>query len=117
MYKLSEKAGDLDQRIRSILSECRDVVCSYDPEAALVLYGSRARGRPRADSDLDLLVLLREAMSSEKKNRIHDSLYEIGLAHDIVISTIIKTRTDWEQPITQATALYQSIQQEGILVA
>ncbi len=117
MRKLTEKQDSLDTRIRSILSECTEKVCQYDSDARVILYGSQARGQATAYSDLDLLVLLSSEISCDLNNQIHDSIYEVALEKDIVISTIIKSRSSWELPISQATPLYQSIQNEGILVA
>ncbi len=53
----------------------------------------------------------------QKQDQLDKRLYEIGLECDIVISAIIKSISYWEQPISKATLLYQSIQSEGILVA
>ena len=117
MYKLTEKQDTLNARIRGILSECMGKVRYYDSDAGVILYGSQARGQATAWSDLDLLVLLSSESSTDLNNQIHDSLYEIALEKDIVISTIIKSRSSWEQPVSQATPLYQSIRNEGILVA
>jgi len=117
MHNLAEKQELLNTRIRETLSECMGKVHSYDRDASVILYGSQARGQATAGSDLDLLVLLSSEISSELNNQIHDSLYEVALEKDIVICSIIKSRSSWEQPISRATPLYQSIRSEGILVA
>ena len=53
----------------------RDIAREFEPER-IILFGSYARGNPRADSDVDLLVLLRCTgkpfrKSLEILNRIH----------------------------------------------
>ena len=117
MYKLAEKSTLLDAKLQNILSKCTSNVRQYDSNARVILYGSQARGQATEYSDIDLLLLLSSDLATELKNQIHDSLYDISLENDIVISMIIKTESNWEQPISQATPLYQSIQSEGILVA
>lgn len=117
MYKLGQKQDQLDEHICAILRHCAEAVHKDYPNAKIILYGSQARGQATRQSDLDLLILLHTEMSSRNKNDIHDRLYEIGLGYDIVISAIIKSISFWKQPISMATPLYQSIQNEGILVA
>ncbi len=42
-----------------------------DPEVqGLVLFGSRARGDARADSDLDLLILVRDPLTTEREKQL-----------------------------------------------
>lgn len=45
---------------------------SRDPEVErLVLSGSRTRGEARADSDLDLLLILRGSLTPQREKRLH----------------------------------------------
>jgi predicted nucleotidyltransferase len=117
MYSLAEKEKILGTHIKKVLLRCRDVVNSEYSDAEIVLYGSQARADAQPDSDVDLLVLLDEQIPAEKKRHIHDLLYDIALAEDMVISIIIKTTDRWNLPVSRATPLYQIIQKEGIKVA
>lgn len=47
-------------RVRDYLATQEDVVAAY-------LFGSRAQGRARAHSDVDIAVLLREGLTSEER--------------------------------------------------
>ena len=117
MYSLADKEPILNNQIKHVLLLCRDVVHSDYPSAQIILYGSQARGQAHSESDVDLLVLLDQAVPTTTKKHIHDLLYDIALAEDVVISCIIKSNDKWNQPISQATPLYQMIQKEGIKVA
>ena len=50
----------------------RALAClGQDPEVqSLVLFGSRARGDARADSDLDLLVIVRDPLTPERQKQL-----------------------------------------------
>lgn len=117
MYKLSQKQGQLNERIREILSRCAETVHQRYSQAQIILYGSHARGDAYTESDMDILILLDSELTPDEKNQLHDMLYEIGLEYDLVISILIKSTPYWESPISQASPLYKSIQDEGILVA
>lgn len=46
-----------------------------DPEVQnLVLFGSRARGEAREDSDLDLLLILQGSLTSEREKRLRQKV-------------------------------------------
>ncbi len=117
MYNLSEKEPALHTQIKNLLLQCGGAVHSDFPNAEIILYGSQARGQAQFESDVDLLVLLDEDVPAETKKRIHDLLYDIALAEDVVISAIITSNHKWNLPICQATPLYRTIQREGIKVA
>jgi len=117
MRHLDEQKRILESHVKQIALVCRDAIRAKYPTARIVLYGSYARGQAGPESDLDLLVLLDEDVTPEKKRIIRDMLYDIGLAEDFVISVIIRSVEKWNSPISQAMLLYRIIQQEGIQVA
>lgn len=106
----------LDKHTKKALLACRDAVCKRYPDASIVLYGSQARGQAGPESDLDLLVLLNQEVTSEITRSIRDMLYEVGLQNDLVISVIVRSLDVWNSPIWQATALHKEINREGIEV-
>ena len=65
----------------------RRIVRDFQPER-IVLFGSQARGDARADSDADLLVVLRDVEHRRHAAaRIHTALAGIPLGTDIVVVT------------------------------
>lgn len=83
------------------------------PQNQVILFGSRARGTHREDSDWDFLILLdQEELTSKEKNELRDVLYDLELELEAVISTIIHTKKDWEE--MSITPLYRIIEEEGV---
>jgi predicted nucleotidyltransferase len=79
----------------------------------VILYGSRARGDARDDSDWDVLILL------DKDNiRPHDydeytyPLRELGWDIGECINTVLYTKKDWQHDI--AAPFQQNVTREGI---
>lgn len=89
-------------------------VKGIDPEARVILFGSRARGDWGKNSDWDFLILLHKKASEPFKREIRDSIYEIELDTDEVISTIIENEVDWLK--YEIIPLFKIIEKEGIEV-
>ena len=54
----------------------------------IILFGSRARGDAREDSDVDLLVIAdTELPPDERSFRAHKAVRDLGLATDILVVT------------------------------
>ena len=94
------------------LQEVKRNVQEIDPQAEVWLFGSRARGDARDDSDWDFLVLTDELVNWGFKSRLRDHLYDVGFNSNHVISTVIQSR---KQPsFLTVTELYQNVMEEGI---
>lgn len=67
----------------------RAIVEAVDPEQ-IILFGSRARGTQRADSDIDLLVVQSEPFGASKSRhqetvRAYEAVSGLGVAKDILV--------------------------------
>jgi len=87
-------------------------VLEIDPLAEVWLFGSRARGDARADSDWDFLVLTDEPANWTFKRRLRDHLYDVGFSANHVISTVIQSRK--QTPFLTITDLYQNAMEERV---
>ena len=94
-----------------IVKLVRQEVIKIDPKAEVILFGSRARGDYREDSDWDFLILLHQPLTRDLKEFILDKLYDLELQTDSVISTIIHTKSEWEK--RAITPIYQVVKKEG----
>lgn len=83
--------------------------------ASLWLYGSRARGTAKEDSDWDLLILL-----DKEKREITDfdaysaPLMELGFENEQVVMPQIYTRKEWEK--CAFTPYAKNVEQDKIVL-
>ena len=89
-------------------------VLEYDPNAKVVLFGSRARGDFRNDSDWDFLVLTSEAMPKEKQHKLLDEVFDLELLSEQVISLLIREVAYWQK--MENALIYKNIQREGVVI-
>lgn len=92
------------------------IVREFDPEAEVILYGSRARGDAEPDSDWDFLVLTGEALTFEEEEALHARLYPLQVENDAVFSLIVEPKSRWGSgPMTRAL-FHENVEREGCLV-
>ena len=60
LHEWNESFGNPAQRAAYIRAVCRRIAETYHPEK-IILFGSHAYGTPTPESDIDLLVVLKEA--------------------------------------------------------
>ncbi len=101
---------------KSLLNRVKKAVLAVDPSAEVLLYGSRARGDARPDSDWDFLVLLPRQIDDEITRTIRHALYDIEWDTGNVISCIVRNREAWDAGPLAHTPLRQRVAEEGIRI-
>ena len=87
----------------------RRIVASVKPQRVL-LFGSVARGRVSKDSDLDMLVIMRDPVHRRQTaQKIYRNLHGTGIAVDIVVAT----EKDLEKYGRRPGTILKSALQEG----
>ena len=84
-----------------------------DPKAEIILYGSRARGDERADSDWDILVLTDYPVDLKKERTFRNNLYDLELQTGEPFSIFVYSKNDWISR-QKITPFYNNVIQEGI---
>lgn len=99
-----------------ILSEIKRIVLEKVPSAKIYLYGSRARGTMRPDSDWDLLILLNEdKITLDLEKKVTDALYDIEFDIGEVITPMVYSEREWNTK-HRVTSFYANVMKEGKLL-
>ena len=102
--KHSDLVGELKVSVRRLIGD----------KGSVMLFGSRARGDNREDSDWDLLVLLdREGRADWKDyDDIGYPLSEFFWRRNQDVNTIIQTRDEWHSK--SFTPFYKNVMQDAV---
>lgn len=101
---------------KELLKRVKSAVQALEPDAEVILYGSRARGTARADSDWDFLILLPNPVDRALELQIKNRLYDIELETDTVLSSIIRSKQEWLSRQYDVVPLRQEIEKDGMIV-
>nr|MDO8097716.1 nucleotidyltransferase domain-containing protein [Candidatus Njordarchaeota archaeon] len=86
------------------------------PVRKIILFGSRARGESREDSDYDLLVIVAKPLTFREKvevsEKIRDRLVGLNIASDIVV----KSEVDVEYYRNKIGSVVREALKEGVTI-
>lgn len=105
--------GDLiskDPKLRLVVER---LITAYQPDR-IYLFGSMARGDENADSDYDLMVIVPDDATDERKGSrlAYQVLRGTGIAADV----LVWTRTRFERRVHVVASLPATILREGQLI-
>jgi predicted nucleotidyltransferase len=117
MASQSQTASEIQKQVLEEDSELREIVArlvaAYEPER-VYLFGSKARGDYGPDSDYDLLLVVDDDATPERRRSrlAYESLWETGAAADVLVCT----RTYFESRRHLNASLPGTILREGKLL-
>ena len=81
----------------------------------IVIFGSKARGTATEDSDLDILIVIREG-DWWQKDAVADTGYMLAVETDAVPSILVYTREEWESRRSGRAPFWQTVTRDGVTV-
>lgn len=99
----------------NLLSQVKNKVQEVSPGADVILYGSRARGNEHSDSDWDFLILT-DINSNELTDRIRHKIYEVEWESGEVLSSIVRSRKEWNSRKYRLLPFHHNVDKEGVRV-
>lgn len=80
----------------------------------IILFGSRARGDYRQDSDVDILIVLKNDFNySQEIEKTSDFIAKLSLNYDMVISRSFTNSFDYRN---SKTPFFLNVRREGIIL-
>ena len=81
----------------------------------IALFGSKARGESRAESDIDVLVVVRQE-NWRMNNAISTLAARISLEWDVLLGPIVIGQERWERMGREKFSLYRNILRDGLVL-
>jgi predicted nucleotidyltransferase len=96
-----------------IIKRIREEIKTIDSKAKVILFGSRARGDAKNDSDWDILILIDTPVNVDVERAFRYKLFDLELETGEVFSTFVHNEKIWNTK-HKVTPFYRSIKKEGV---
>jgi predicted nucleotidyltransferase len=95
------------------LQELKESLASRYNLLEMKLFGSKAIGEGDPESDLDVFILL-DHLDWETEKQIYELCFEISLENDVLLSPLLYSQEEIDDPLTRVTPFYQVLEKEGV---
>ena len=96
-----------------MIAEATKIIVEKAKPKRIILFGSRARGEARKDSDLDFLVILPDGTSSSDiRKAIDHALMSPYASYDL----IVYTESEYEMKLREGWMIFDEISRDGKVV-
>lgn len=107
-----------DQEQKVVLEFTKRVTKRLDAQLqSIILYGSRARRNAEPDSDMDILIVVKDSLPSALE-QVRAIRYEVMRQHQFrpLISLLLLSEQDWKDLAKRSAGLKHNIEREGIIL-
>jgi predicted nucleotidyltransferase len=104
------------KRLQTILKSLRQglYIALGESVEEVILYGSQARGDARDDSDIDVLVVLKDEFNyGDMLRRTSDLVANLSLENDVVISRAFASKANYER---NKLPFLMNVRREGVAI-
>jgi predicted nucleotidyltransferase len=109
MNNLTEKER---QAIKELIDELKKLY--GDNLSCVILYGSKARCDATEDSDVDILVVLKNIQNfSLERKKVKEISWRLSYKYDLLLTVIIRSEQEY---MRKDTPLLMNIEKEGIVL-
>ena len=102
-----------DPILRKFLERCHDL---GDKIQAIYVFGSRAKGTARPDSDYDLLLVVSEAFSLNDKDALYETVMDLLLETGRLVSLKLFREQAFQRLCDMGTPFITHVLTEGVKV-
>ncbi|MCX6155048.1 MAG: nucleotidyltransferase domain-containing protein [Candidatus Kapabacteria bacterium] len=102
----------VEEKTEKIIHELIDEIKQKYPDfRGIYLFGSRARGDFREDSDYDLAIIFNRNLKEKLKREVRNIIFTLMIKYNVIIDNPFLNNIDLTEPITP---LRENIKYEGI---
>jgi uncharacterized protein len=99
----------------NIAGKFKTSIKGIDPNAQVIVFGSRARGDAKEDSDWDILILTSMPVSMEVEKSFRNILFELEIETGEVFSTFVYQKKIWNTR-HRLTPFYKNVMTDGVIL-
>ena len=109
---------DLNKEEQVWLDAYKDALNKRHPEAVkeMVVYGSKARGQAHPDSDLDVLLIVKDDAAALKRD-LRWIGYLLAAKTDVLPSILAYTEEEWENRRRSGSTFRKAVERDGVRIA
>jgi predicted nucleotidyltransferase len=107
----------LTQQEQAWLDDYRKAIEEKHPGVVheMLIYGSKARGQPHAESDLDVLLIVKND-GGRLKRKLRRIGYLLAATSDVLPSILAYTQEEWESRRQSGSTFRQAVERDAVRV-